>query len=118
MRFRTSIAVALLRALLLCLLPGRVEAGGRRPVLQYRGGGQGKVVFDHQLHASKGCRCNDCHTDFSGTGKQLFATRKQALISFADHHTATRCFACHNGKKEAPEAFDKCVQCHRKAPGS
>ncbi|MCX6618881.1 MAG: hypothetical protein NTZ98_22635 [Acidobacteria bacterium] len=110
--------MASLAALLLCLLPGRVEADGRRPVLRYRGGGQGTVVFDHQLHASKGCRCSDCHTDFSGTAKQLFTTRKQALISFADHHTATKCFACHNGKKEPPEAFDQCDQCHRKTPGS
>ena len=114
MRFQMSIAAAALAALLLCLLPGSVEAGGRPPSLRYRGGAEGRVIFDHQLHASKGDRCNDCHTDYKGTGKQLFATRKRGLISFADHSTATKCFACHDGKN-AKESFDECSQCHRKA---
>jgi hypothetical protein len=52
MRFQMSITVALLTALWICLLPGSVEAGGRLPALRCRGGGQGQVIFDHQLHAS------------------------------------------------------------------
>jgi thiosulfate reductase cytochrome b subunit len=99
--------------LLLCLPPGAASAGGRLPTLSYRGGGRGKVVFDHQLHASKGFRCNDCHTDFAGTGKQLFATRKQGLITFADHRAATKCFACHKGGGVP----DDCDHCHRKIGG-
>jgi cytochrome c peroxidase len=85
------------------------------------------VVFDHQLHASEGFRCNDCHTDFSGTGKQLFATRKQGLISFTDHTTGAKCFACHNadGVSDARKgavydgkgALDDCAGCHRKSDG-
>jgi c(7)-type cytochrome triheme protein len=117
MRFQMSIAAAALVALALCLPPGSVEAGARPPALRYRGGAQGRVIFDHQLHASKGDRCNDCHTDYKGTGKQLFETRKRGLISFADHSSATRCFACHNGK-DAKESFDECSQCHRKATGA
>ena len=113
MRFEVSGILALLVPLLLGLGPGPVEAGGRLPSLRYRGGAQGPVIFDHQLHASKGFRCNDCHTDFAGTGKQLFTTRKRGLISLADHKTDTKCFACHNGK----EAFDTCEQCHRKVAG-
>jgi len=89
MRFRISIPVAVLRALLLCLPPGRLEAGVRRPVLQYRGGGQGKVVFDHQLHASKGRRCNDCHTVFSGTEKQLFTCGPQEVRPAANCDAVT-----------------------------
>ena len=127
MRFQAIIGLALAAALLLCLLPGSAGAGGRLPTLSYRGGGHGKVVFDHQLHASEGFRCNDCHTDFAGTGKQLFATRKQGLITFADHTAGTKCFACHNGDgvpddrkgsfysgKGAP---DDCNHCHRKIGG-
>jgi c(7)-type cytochrome triheme protein len=127
MRAHISIRVVLLSALLLCVQPGRVEAGGRLPLLSYRGGGRGKVVFDHQLHASEGFRCNDCHTDFSGTEKQLFATRKQGLISLADHTTGARCFACHNGNGvpadrkgafyDGKGASDDCDLCHRRISG-
>jgi len=113
MRFQVGISVASLAVLLLCLVPASIEAGGRLPALSYRGGGQGKVIFDHQLHASKGSRCNDCHTDFSGTRKQLFATRKQGLISQADHKSGAKCFACHDGKG----AFDDCARCHYKIGG-
>ena len=118
MRFQVSIGLALAAALLLCLPPGAASAGGRLPTLSYRGGGRGKVVFDHQLHASKGFRCNDCHTDFAGTGKQLFATRKRGLITLADHTAGTKCFACHNGGG-APvgRAPNDCDHCHRKIGG-
>ena len=124
MRVQITIQLVLLSALVLCLQPGSVEAGGRLPTLTYRGGGRGKVVFDHQLHASEGFRCSDCHTDFSGTGKQLFATRKQGLISLADHTSGARCFVCHNGKGvpaagkgasyDGKSAFYDCDRCHRK----
>ena len=127
MRFQVSIGLALAAALLLCLLPGSAGAGGRLPTLSYRGGGHGKVVFDHQLHASEGFRCNDCHTDFARTGTQLFPTRKQGLITLADHRTATKCFACHDGKGAIEEAkspfydgkgaFDDCRRCHFKIGG-
>jgi c(7)-type cytochrome triheme protein len=124
MRFKISLGVvALLAGLLLCWQPDRVSAGGRLPTVRYRGGEDGPVVFDHQTHASKGFRCGDCHTDFAGTGKILFTTRKQALIDFQDHATATKCFACHNGDHTAEDrkgafrtgkgAFDECDRCHR-----
>jgi c(7)-type cytochrome triheme protein len=127
MRVQISIRVVLLSALLLFVETGSVDAGGRLPLLCYRGGGQGKVVFDHQLHASEGFRCNDCHTDFAGTGKQLFATQKQGLISLADHTTGAKCFACHNGNGvpddrkgafyDGKGAFYDCDRCHRKIGG-
>jgi len=127
MRAKIGIRVALVSALMLCVQTGWVEAGGRLPTLSYRGGGHGKVVFDHQVHASEGFRCNDCHTDFAGTGKRLFTTRKQGLISFADHTTGAKCFACHNGDGVSNDrkgafydgkgAFDDCDRCHRKIGG-
>ncbi|MGA2145130.1 MAG: cytochrome c3 family protein [Bryobacteraceae bacterium] len=127
MRFQVTIGVAVLAGLLLWLGPARVAAGGRLPTLSYRGSGYGKVVFDHQLHASEGFRCVDCHTDFAGTGKILFTTRKQGLITFADHTAGTKCFACHNGdgvpaeRKGAfyngKQSLDDCNHCHRKTGG-
>jgi len=82
---------------------------GPGPVL-YRGGGQGSVIFDHGLHAASGLVCVDCHTDYAGTGRQLFATRKQALIDRAVHDRDESCFACHNGSK----ASSTCETCHRR----
>jgi hypothetical protein len=128
MRFRFNIRlIALIAGLLLCWQPGRVEAGGRLHTLSYRGGKQGTVLFDHQLHASQGFRCLDCHTDFAGTGKILFTTRKQGLINYADHTKDTKCFACHNGEGPTADrnsslnkgkgAFYDCKRCHRKFGG-
>jgi c(7)-type cytochrome triheme protein len=110
------IPVTLLAAFLAVLAagPAAVGAAGRLATLRYRGGAAGPVVFDHQLHAAKGFRCDDCHTHFPLTGKALFFTRKQGLITFADHHTSGKCFACHDGKG----VFDDCAQCHRKTGGS
>lgn len=121
MRTRTTFFVGLSVLLCLFLAPWPARAGGRIPLILYRGSAQGRVVFDHQTHASKGLRCNDCHTDFDHTGRALFFTRKQGLITFEDHHTATKCFACHNGEgaavKNAPYdgrgAFNDCQGCHR-----
>lgn len=69
----------------------------------YYGAGEGKVVFDHQLHASKGMVCIDCHTKY-------FETQKKALFRMDDHFSDKKCFGCHNGKN----AFNECNQCHRK----
>jgi c(7)-type cytochrome triheme protein len=77
--------------------------------LTYRGGSQGPVIFDHQRHARAGWTCRDCHAVFVPTGRQLFQTRKQGLITWDDHEGPTRCFACHDGKA----ASGACGQCHR-----
>jgi len=92
----------LICALLLAWAAAAGATPGESPVLLYRGAGQGKVVFDGRLHASKGFVCNDCHLT-------LFATRKRALISMADHRSGTSCFACH----DATRAFSECSGCHR-----
>jgi phosphate transport system substrate-binding protein len=73
------------------------------PVLLYGVPGQGRVVFDGRLHASKGLACNDCHA------AAIFATKKQALMSMDDHGSARACWACHDGRR----AFDACTGCHR-----
>lgn len=80
--------------------------------LLYRGGGEGKVVFDGQLHASRGYRCNDCHTEYKKVGA-LFTTHKTARIDMATHSSGTQCFACHDGAT----APNQCDGCHRKVTG-
>lgn len=44
--------------------------------LLYGGAGQGRVIFDGRLHASKGMVCNDCHS-------AIFETHKKALIKIS-----------------------------------
>lgn len=100
-----------LRLALGCLLLGVLSfaaVGQQVGTFNYRGGTEGRVIFDHATHASKGFVCMDCHTTFPPTGTQLFQTQKQGLISFADHSSNGKCFACHNGKI----AFATCDQCH------
>jgi phosphate transport system substrate-binding protein len=87
-------------AALVCAGAAHATDHGQR--LIYGGAGQGKVVFDGQVHASKGMVCKDCHP-------ARFATRKQALITMADHEGTTKCFGCHDGKR----ASNTCVSCHR-----
>jgi phosphate transport system substrate-binding protein len=71
--------------------------------LIYGGAGQGKVIFDGRLHASKGLVCQDCHS-------AIFATKKVALITMDNHGESVACFVCHDGSK----VFNDCKQCHRK----
>ncbi len=98
-----------MRATHLALLLGALLAAGAAratpgaaPPIRYRGGGEGRVVFDGRLHAAKGFSCRDCHDT-------LFATRKRGLISAADHRDGKACFACHDGER----AFADCAGCHR-----
>jgi len=100
-----------LRLALGCLLLGlfsMAAVGQQVGTFNYRGGAQGRVTFNHATHASKGFVCMDCHTTFPPTGTQLFQTQKQGLITFADHSSDGKCFACHNGKI----VFATCDQCH------
>jgi len=100
-------AWSLLLLILLCAMPGIAAATGGGEALRYGGGGQGSVIFDGRLHAGRGYRCVDCHS-------QLFDTRKVAHIKMADHFTDKACFKCHNNET-APR---DCANCHRKVPSS
>ncbi|MDR3579249.1 MAG: cytochrome c3 family protein [Oryzomonas sp.] len=71
--------------------------------LLYGGAGQGRVIFDGRLHASRGLVCKDCHSD-------IFETKKKALITMDDHFRPVACFTCHDGSK----VFNDCEKCHRK----
>ena len=98
-RVTLSAAVAVFFA-----LAGTALATGGGKALMYGGAGQGKVIFDGRLHASKGLVCNDCHS-------KIFGTWKKALITMDDHYNNKACFVCHNGTK----VFNDCDQCHRKS---
>ncbi|SRR6266568_19096 len=81
-------------------MPAGATPGGK--MIVYGGAGQGKVVFDGRLHASKGYACKSCHA-------AIFPTRQKALISIDHHGNGTSCFACHDG---TTASFD-CQSCHR-----
>lgn len=95
--------LAIVAALGLALLTSVPAWATHGKALLYGGAGQGKVIFDGQLHASKGMVCKDCHSD-------IFATQKKALITMDDHFSEKACFTCHNGEK----VFNECEACHRK----
>ena len=97
-----------LLALAICLLPAGAAPSPRPGPLAYRGGGQGAVCFDHQLHARQ-FTCRDCHTVYRPTGRQLFQTRRKGLITLADHDRPVLCFACHDGQAASAD----CGTCHR-----
>ncbi|KHK01344.1 cytochrome c3 family protein [Desulfovibrio sp. TomC] len=102
-------AWSLLLLALLTAWPGTALATSGGTSLRYGGGGQGTVMFDGRLHASKGFRCEDCHT-------KLFDTKKVAHITMADHFTDKACFKCHNNtnKTDPMAASRDCATCHRK----
>ena len=69
----------------------------------------GKVVFDGKAHASKGLKCNACHT-------KIFKMKKGAdKITMAAMKEGKFCGACHNGEKafKANDPAD-CKKCHKK----
>lgn len=97
--YRLNQAVLLL-AVMLFAAPA---IGTERETIRFGGGGQGTVVFDGQLHASKGFVCRDCHD-------AIFPTAHKARISMDDHFKGVACFACHNQTVVSRD----CGYCHRK----
>jgi phosphate transport system substrate-binding protein len=94
-----TVCVTLLAVTALC---GAAFATSDKALL-YGGAGQGRVIFDGRLHASKGLVCKDCHS-------AIFGTFKKALITMDDHSEPVACFVCHDGTK----VFNDCEKCHRK----
>jgi len=97
-----KISTICLALLALAALSGAAGATSDKALI-YGGAGQGKVIFDGRLHASKGLVCNDCHGG-------IFGTHKVALITMNNHSETVACFTCHDGTK----VFNDCDQCHRK----
>ncbi|SCM73043.1 substrate-binding domain-containing protein [Desulfovibrio sp. 86] len=89
--------------LLLVALMAAPAGATERKTLRYGGGGQGTVVFDGPLHASKGFVCNDCHVS-------IFPPAQKAHITMEDHFKGVACFTCHNQVVVSRD----CGFCHRK----
>jgi c(7)-type cytochrome triheme protein len=92
-------------------LIGSAMAVAPGKTVEFDGGGKGKVVFDGKVHADKGSKCADCHTN-----PKLFAMKKGTeKITMADINAGKSCGACHDGKKafKADDAAS-CDKCHKK----
>jgi len=77
--------------------------------VEFKVKGMADVVFDGKVHASKGLKCNACHT-------KIFKMKKGAdKITMNAIKEGKFCGACHDGKA-AFKANDpaKCKTCHVK----
>ena len=75
------------------------------------GSPMGKVTFDGKIHADKGLKCADCHTQ-----PKLFEMKKGGdKITMAAMNEGKFCGTCHDGKKAfSVKAPADCVKCHQK----
>ena len=108
MKFAGILAVFLA----LVLYIGNAVSAPAGKTVEFAGGGAGKVVMDGKVHADKGLKCPECHTN-----PKLFAMKKGAgeKITMADMNAGKNCGACHNGTK-AFKSSDAatCGKCHKK----
>ncbi len=90
---------------------GSVLAAPPGKPLEYAGGPLGKVIFDGKVHADKGLKCPECHTN-----PKLFAMKKGTdKMTMADLNAGKFCGTCHNGKKAfATKDAASCAKCHKK----
>lgn len=90
---------------------GSVLAAPPGKPLEYKGGPLGKVIFDGKVHADKGLKCPECHTN-----PKLFAMKKDTdKMTMADLNAGKFCGTCHNGKKAfATKDAANCAKCHKK----
>lgn len=100
-----KVLVAILMVVLLASNAFAVMTG---QVVEYKGGGAGKVVFDGTTHANKGLACTDCHPSPFQMKKGSTEIKMEAV----SRHKS--CGACHDGTK-AFKAEDKknCAKCHQ-----
>ncbi|MBI4291259.1 MAG: cytochrome C [Betaproteobacteria bacterium] len=95
----------------LVLSIGSAYAVAPGKTLEWAGGGAGKVTLDGKVHADKGLKCPDCHTN-----PKLFAMKKGTeKMSMKDMNAGKGCGTCHNGKKAfATKDAATCGKCHKK----
>lgn len=88
------------------------SAFASRNVLEFPGGGQGKVTFDGKAHGEKFKDCGKCHK-----GEGAFPMKKPGAEGAAKitspHKAGEFCGRCHNGK-EAFATEGNCAKCHKK----
>lgn len=104
-------------------IAGQVSAVPPGRTLEWAGAkdSPGKVVFDGKVHADKGLKCNDCHTE-------IFPMKKGATkMTMADINAGKFCGKCHNGIKMIDRVTERsllvvfkssdeanCARCHKK----
>ena len=101
--------VAMVMAMVLSMGSAMAVPPGK--TVEFAGADKGKVVFDGKVHADKGLKCGECHTN-----PKLFTMKKGAdKITMDDIKAGKFCGACHDGKK-AFKAGDEanCGKCHKK----
>ena len=100
----------LIAILMVALLASNAFAVMAGQVVEYKGGGAGKVVFDGTTHANKGLACTDCHP----SPFQMKKGSTEIKMESVSRHKS--CGACHDGTK-AFKAEDKknCAKCHQGA---
>lgn len=105
-----KITVLLLTVLVAVALVGTAIAAPKGKTVEFPGGPMGKVVFDGTVHADKGLKCKDCHTD-------PFPMKKPGAEGSvkvkAPHKAGETCFKCHDGKT-AFASENNCAKCHKK----
>ena len=90
------------------VLAGNVLSVPSGKTVEYKGGSEGKVIFDGKVHAEKGLKCSDCHP-------KLFPMKKGTGFKMADLNAGKACGACHNGEKAFKTSDNaNCGKCHKK----
>ncbi|MCI0505638.1 MAG: cytochrome C [Gammaproteobacteria bacterium] len=87
--------------------PGYALPPGQK--MEFTKSPMGKVVFDGNLHPSKGIMCDGCHP-------AVFEQKKgTAKITMANHEAGDKyCFVCHKEGGKAWPIKDNCNKCHIK----
>ena len=102
-----KVLVAILMVVFLASNAFAVMAG---KIVEYKGGGEGKVVFDGTTHANKGLGCADCHP----SPFQMKKGSTEIKMASVNRHKA--CGACHDGTRAfKAEEKKNCGKCHQGA---
>ncbi len=88
------------------VLAASAFAVGPGKTVEWDGKGAGKVVFSGDSHKKAGA-CTVCHP-------KVFAMKKGAAITKADHVAGKFCGSCHDGKAAFDQSDANCAKCHKK----
>lgn len=70
----------------------------------------GKVTFDGEVHADKGLKCANCHTEPKLFAKKIGSDK----ITMAAMNEGKFCGSCHDGKTAfSVKSQDDCMKCHK-----
>ena len=99
------------------LAVGSAFAVPKGQTVDFKGGGEGAVVFDGKAHADVSLKCNDCHKKPKLFEKEAGADK----IDMKAINAGKSCGACHSAKgdhEKKGKAFDagdkaNCKKCHK-----